>query len=83
VIVVGTIDSAIQFSLFTWSLVVVAAIDRNGYLTLSPITAILLAGVMLGEAVTPVLIVGLVFVIAGIFVANWRDADKDAPVKID
>src|SRR5262245_8612369 len=27
------------------------------------------------------LIVGLVFVIAGIFVANWRDADKGAPVK--
>ena len=50
------------------------------YLTLSPITAILLAGVMLGEAVTLVLIVGLVFVIAGIFVANWRTADKGAPV---
>ena len=50
------------------------------YLTLNPITAILLAGVMLGEAVTPVLIVGLVLVIAGIFVANWRD--EGAPVKI-
>jgi drug/metabolite transporter (DMT)-like permease len=52
------------------------------YLTLNPITAILLAGVMLGEAVTPVLIVGLVLVIAGIFVANWRDTDNGAPVKV-
>jgi len=50
------------------------------YLTLNPITAILLAGVMLGEAVASVLIIGLVFVIAGIFVANWRDADEGAPI---
>ena len=49
-------------------------------LTINPITATLLVGVMLGEAITPVLIVGLVLVIAGIFVANWRD--EGAPVKI-
>ena len=33
------------------------------------------------SALPPVLIVGLVFVIAGIFVANRRDPDKGAPVK--
>jgi drug/metabolite transporter (DMT)-like permease len=74
VIFLGTVGAAIQFSLFTWAL--------RWLLTLNPITAILLAGVMLREAVTPVLIVGLILVIAGIFVANWRDADKGAPVKI-
>jgi len=83
VIFLGTVGAAIQFSLFTWSLRWLLPSRAVIYLTLSPITAILLAGVMLGEAVTPVLIVGLAFVIAGIFVANWRDADKDAPVKID
>jgi drug/metabolite transporter (DMT)-like permease len=81
VIFLGTVGVAIQFSLFTWSLRWLLPSRAVIYLTLSPITAILLAGVMLGEAVTPVLIVGLVFVIAGIFVANWRDADKGAPVK--
>jgi threonine/homoserine efflux transporter RhtA len=81
VIFLGTVGSAIQFSLFTWALRWLLPSRAVIYLTLSPITAILLAGMMLGEAVTPVLIVGLVFVIAGIFVANWRDADKGAPVK--
>jgi drug/metabolite transporter (DMT)-like permease len=79
VIFLGTVGAAIQFSLFTWALRWLLPSRAVIYLTLSPITAILLAGVMLGEAVTPVLIVG--FVIAGIFVANWRDADKGAPVK--
>jgi drug/metabolite transporter (DMT)-like permease len=77
VIFLGTVGSAIQFSLFTWALRWLLPSRAVIYLTLSPITAILLAGVMLGEAVTPVLIVGLVFVIAGIFVANWRRAGQD------
>jgi drug/metabolite transporter (DMT)-like permease len=81
VIFLGTVGAAIQFSLFTWALRWLLPSRAVIYLTLSPITTILLAGVMLGEAVTPVLIVGLVFVIAGIFIANWRDADKGAPVK--
>ena len=79
-IFLGTVGSAIQFSLFTWSLRWLLPSRAVIYLTLSPITAILLAGVMLGEAVTPALIVGLVFVIAGIVVANWRTADKGPPV---
>ena len=82
VIFLGTVGAAIQFSLFTWALRWLPPSRAVIYLTLNPITAILLAGVMLREAVTPVLIVGLVLVIAGIFVANWRDADKGAPVKI-
>ncbi len=61
VIFLGTVGSAIQFSLFTWALRWLLPSRAVIYLTLSPITAILLAGMMLGEAVTPVLIVGLVF----------------------
>ena len=76
----GTVGAAFQFSLFTWALRWLPPSRAVIYLTLNPITAILLAGVMLGEAVTPVLIIGLVFVIAGIFVANWRDADEGAPI---
>jgi drug/metabolite transporter (DMT)-like permease len=82
VIFLGTVGAAIQFSLFTWALRWLPPSRAVIYLTLNPITAILLAGVMLGEAVTPVLIVGLVLVIAGIFVANWRDTDNGAPVKV-
>jgi drug/metabolite transporter (DMT)-like permease len=82
VIFLGTVCAAIQFSLFTWALRWLPPSRTVIYLTLNPIAAILLARVMLGEVVTPVLIVGLAFVIAGIFVANWRDADNDVPVKI-
>ena len=76
----GTVGAAFQFSLFTWALRWLPPSRAVIYLTLNPITAILLAGVMLGEAVASVLIIGLVFVIAGIFVANWRDADEGAPI---
>jgi drug/metabolite transporter (DMT)-like permease len=80
VIFLGTVGAALQFSLFTLALRWLPPSRAVIYLTLNPISAILLAGIMLGEAVTPALIVGLVFVIAGIFIANWQSADKGAPV---
>lgn len=76
VIFLGTVGAAIQFSLFTWALRWLSPSRAVIYLTLNPIAAILLASVTLGEVVTPLLIVGLVFVIAGIFVANWRADDR-------
>ena len=78
VIFLGTLGSAIQFSLFTWALCWLPPSRAVIYLTLSPIVAILLASWFLGEAVTPVLIAGLVLVIGGIFVANRRAAAAGA-----
>jgi drug/metabolite transporter (DMT)-like permease len=76
VIILGTVGAAIQFSLFTWALRWLPSSRVVIYLTLNPISAILLASLILGEAVTPILIVGLVFVISGIVVANWHAAER-------
>jgi drug/metabolite transporter (DMT)-like permease len=76
VILLGTVGAAIQFSLFTWALRWLPSSRVVIYLTLNPISAILLASLILGEAVTPILIAGLVFVIAGIVVANWHAAER-------
>ena len=72
VIFLGTVGAAIQFSLFTWALRWLPSSRVVIYLTLNPIIGDIAGELMLGEAVTPVLIAGLVFVIAGIVVANWR-----------
>lgn len=66
----GTLGGAIQFSLFTWALRWLPPTRTVIYLTLNPITAMLLATIILGESVTPVLVSGLVFVLCGIFLAN-------------
>jgi drug/metabolite transporter (DMT)-like permease len=76
VILLGTVGAAIQFSLFTWALRWLPSSRVVIYLTLNPISAILLASLILGEAVTTILIAGLVFVIAGIVVANWHAAER-------
>ncbi len=81
VIFLGTVGAALQFSLFTWALRWLPPSRVVIYLTLNPIIAIVLATFMLGETVTPVLIAGLFFVIAGIVVANRRAATNGAPVK--
>jgi drug/metabolite transporter (DMT)-like permease len=79
VIFIGTVGSALQFSLFTWALRWLPPSRVVIYLTLVPVTAMLLANLILAEAVPPVLIAGLVFVTGGIFVANWRNTDDLAP----
>ncbi|MCP4334080.1 MAG: DMT family transporter [Gammaproteobacteria bacterium] len=72
----GTFGGALQFSLFTWALRWLQPTRTVIYLTLNPISAMLLAVIILGESVTPILIVGLVLVFAGIFVGSfsgkWR-----------
>jgi drug/metabolite transporter (DMT)-like permease len=58
------------------------------YLTLTPISAMLLAALLLGEAITLMLLIGLGLVLSGIFVANRpgatpvsnREAEVSEPV---
>lgn len=66
----GTVGGVIQFSLFNWALRWLPPSRVVIYLTLNPISAMLLGNLMLGETVTIILIVGLCFVISGILVAN-------------
>jgi len=78
-IFIGIAGSAVQFSLLTWALRWLPPSRVVIYLTLVPVTAMLLANLILAEPVPPVLIAGLIFISSGIFVANWRNAADEAP----
>tara|TARA_R110002167_G_scaffold33186_1_gene106715 strand:- start:477 stop:1385 length:909 start_codon:yes stop_codon:yes gene_type:complete len=70
VIFLGTVGGALQFALYTWALKWIAPSRTAIYLTLNPISAMALATVLLGEAITLELLAGFVLVSAGIVLAN-------------
>ncbi|MCP4780941.1 MAG: DMT family transporter [Hyphomicrobium sp.] len=72
VLFLGTGGGAIQFMLYTWPLRWISPTRVALFLTLAPISAMLLASVILGEQLTVWLVVGLTLVLAAIFVANAR-----------
>ena len=66
----GIGGGAIQFTLYTWPLRWISPTRVALFLTLAPISAMLLASAILGEQLTVWLVVGLTLVLAAIFVAN-------------
>jgi drug/metabolite transporter (DMT)-like permease len=78
VIFLGTFAGAVQFSLFTWALRWLPPTTTVLYLTLNPITAMLLGVLLIGEVLTLALIAGLILVLLGILTGNgaflslWR-----------
>lgn len=70
VLFLGTVSGAIQFSLFTWALRWLPPTTTVLYLTLSPISAMLLGVFLIGETATLVLVAGLVFVLTGILIGS-------------
>jgi drug/metabolite transporter (DMT)-like permease len=64
----GTIAGTVQFSLFTWALRWLPPTTTVLYLTLNPITAMVLGNVMLGESLPAELVAGLALVLIGILV---------------
>lgn len=80
VLFLGTFAGAIQFSLFTWALRWLPPTTTVLYITLNPITAMLLGVLLIGESLTLVLVAGLALVLAGILIGNgvmsgfWRAA---------
>ncbi len=66
----GTFGGAIQFSLFAWALRWLAPTRTVIYLTLNPVSAMILGLAILGEAITMDLVAGLIFILSGIFIAN-------------
>lgn len=70
VLFLGTLGGAVQFSLFAWALRWLAPTRTVIYLSLNPISAVLLAAAWLGETVTMTLVAGLALVLTGIIVAN-------------
>jgi drug/metabolite transporter (DMT)-like permease len=68
----GVGGGAVQFGLWVWAVRRLSPTQAAIFLTLTPITAMLLAGLVLGEAVTLALFAGLVLVVSGILFANGR-----------
>ncbi len=70
----GTVAGALQFSLFAWALRWLLPSRTAIYLALNPMSAMLLAVVILGESLSLGLIAGLLLVVSGIVVTNMPTA---------
>lgn len=67
----GVVGAALTFLLWSWGLEYTTPTRVAVTVTLNPVASMVLAALLLGEAVTPRLMLGLVAVIAGIALANW------------
>jgi drug/metabolite transporter (DMT)-like permease len=70
VLFLGTVAGALQFSLFMWALRWLPPTTTVLYLTLNPITAMVLGVVVLGEKLTIELSIGLTLVLLAILVGS-------------
>jgi drug/metabolite transporter (DMT)-like permease len=70
VLFLGTVAGVIQFSLFMWALRWLPPTTTVLYLTLNPITAMVLGIALLGEKLTPELVAGMVLVLVGIVIGS-------------
>ena len=69
-IFLGVIGGAIQFTTYTWALLWLTPTRTAIYLTLTPISAIILAYIFLGEQIGSETITGLILVLTAIFIIN-------------
>jgi len=75
----GTFAGAVQFALFTWALRWLPPSTTVIYIALNPLTAMILGALLLGEAVTPNLMLGLALVLAAILLGSGLLKSKAAP----
>jgi drug/metabolite transporter (DMT)-like permease len=73
----GVFGGALGFGLWIWALQRSTPSRVAVFITLNPITAVLLSALLLHETVTMAFVVGLVCVLSGIVFANWRPASGD------
>ena len=66
----GAIGGALQFTAYTWALNWLTPTRAAIYLTLTPISAIMLAYPLLGENIRLEVVVGLIIVLTAIFLSN-------------
>lgn len=72
VLFLGIGGGAMQFGLWVWAVSRLQPSHAALFLTLTPITAMVLGVAILGEPLTGPLLIGLVLVIAGLLAINWR-----------
>ena len=72
--VLSVFGGALGFSLWIWALQRSTPSQVAVFIALNPVTAVLLGAVLLHEPITAFFLTGLVCVIGGIALANWRPA---------
>lgn len=70
VVFLGTVAATVQFSLFMWALRWLPPTTTVLYLTLNPITAMVLGIAVLGETLTAELVAGMALVLVGILIGT-------------
>ena len=68
----AVINTVLAYLLFYHSLRVLTALELHVLINLSPIGTAVLAGLMLGERLNPIQIVGMITVILGVSLVQWR-----------
>jgi len=66
------LSSGSFYVLWLWALKTIAATRATIFMSLSPVTAVLLGAIFLGEPLTVLMIAGVACVAAGLWVANWE-----------
>jgi drug/metabolite transporter (DMT)-like permease len=74
VLFLGVFGGAIGFALWIWALERSTPSRVAVFITLNPITAISLSALLLHEPITTGFLLGLIGVLGGIILANWRPA---------
>lgn len=77
IVFLGVVATGLSYALYTWGLRHVAASTAVTLALAEPLTAWLLATVVVGEAVTPTKIVGAVLLLAGLFIVTGRGGRRD------
>ncbi len=72
VIFLGIGGGALQFGLWIWAVSRLTPTQASLFLTLTPVTAMVLGLVVLNEVFTTALLIGLFLVVAGLLGINWR-----------
>lgn len=72
VIFLGVGGGALQFGLWVWAVSRLTPTQASLFLTLTPVTAMVLGVIVLNEIFTAALLIGLLLVIAGLLGINWR-----------
>ncbi len=72
VLFLGIGGGVLQFGLWVWAVGRLTPTQASLFLTLTPVTAIVLGVVVLGELFTAALLIGLLPVVAGLLGINWR-----------
>jgi drug/metabolite transporter (DMT)-like permease len=66
------LSSGSFYVLWLWALKTIAATRATVFMALSPVTAVVLGAMFLGEPLTALMIAGVACVAAGLWVANWE-----------